>query len=738
MALYEHEHPINKETYLRNKWGGWFDCQKTLLIQIPEHERNREQQAIANLLSVRAQLHQGFDPNWSIWDFERIDLAEFTLLEVMEGHELRKDNDLYETHCMSVALKARMAGGGVSVIVKALNHDDFEEGKGKVSKNDIKDLFGEVYAHTIDKLSKSKSSIADRDLPLRTKHNLLELAYEDPEGAAVKLFDREHFWETSDVMDARVLKKKAYETLEVYVPLATAFGFHEEATSMAGKSLEVLMRDLAHFAPPWEKEQYRNTVQRFSDMISHLAVSGWCIEGRSEARQASWYDLYKAVEQDIDSISKAEASIYVPIVIPDTALGIHNNGISRKLPDAWSGSVDAIADCLYNIELLSKSAHASIEQQSTTYHPTISENFYINGTLVRILFIRQSVDTQRKATVFDMNSDDPKLREAATAKISGFQQTIKALRTSMHHTIQDVGYCLNTGGAKIEKVIIRRPGRSMAINKQIGVAQGATLVDILYSTADLEKIRTRISGARIISEAGDDVVNLSYIPPAGATIDFVQQQDYCAAPSWLDHAVMPSTRRKIYLDLLMRIKAQGMTIYTVNESSLYAQVADRGARIIKELFTRLTREKNLEPVNVDDINIMDGMEMVNKKSPQDRLAQYYSLLWNVGMNQEGYEPDLGRTSTLWEVVRRLIEHRYSLQTFEVYLRDTPGQLLPIIAELEELGVNILGISPVKDDKNPTHSFVRLCVTPDDYTKLKDQGVLRSFPTKRTWMVTSDI
>lgn len=159
----------------------------------------------------------------------------------VEAHDdqWRKSGDAYILHPCSVAriLIAEMDIGHPEILAAALLHDTVEDVE-EVTSQLLGELFGSYVQAIVEGCTKVTHVSGDKQNQVKLVHRkIFSGAALRPEVMLVKLADRLHNLRTLHAMPARKRQRIAQETIDIYAPLATAFGLFELKREMYNLAL---------------------------------------------------------------------------------------------------------------------------------------------------------------------------------------------------------------------------------------------------------------------------------------------------------------------------------------------------------------------------------------------------------------------------------------------------------------------------------------------------------------------
>lgn len=265
--------------------------------------------------------------------------------QAMKGH-LRKDKiTSTSVHYKRVAIIVASVGGDAFNIKHALCHDLIEDSKEfkaigirrkPITVNTLRLLFGDELAEAVGSVTKVKTralkklagkkpenQFVDRNLLLRTHYKLFE-SLKDPRVIITKLADRLDYFLTliPDIPKANV-RRKALETLELYVPLADALRMRELREKLTYHSLLALVPKGVSYLEQMNETVYSPGARRLmeAEIYSALASENASITPLIVAASPSWWRAYNDYGSFLDGVTRVTENppvIYVAIPLEPT------------------------------------------------------------------------------------------------------------------------------------------------------------------------------------------------------------------------------------------------------------------------------------------------------------------------------------------------------------------------------------------------------------------------------------
>ena len=223
------------------------------------------------------------------------------------GDQLRRSGDLYITHPIAVAQILASMKMDVSSIMAGLLHDVVEDTH--VSLEELASVFGDEVAYIVDGVSKItrikfRNKIEEQAENFR---KMLLAMSKDIRVIIIKLADRLHNMLTIDSMPLHKQKFKAYETLEIYAPIAKRLGMHHICLELENVGFKTLYpmryRVLSH---QLEQVQIRNdkALAEIKAAIEQKLATFEMSPAWIKTRGKHIYSVYKKIKKTHLSFSK--------------------------------------------------------------------------------------------------------------------------------------------------------------------------------------------------------------------------------------------------------------------------------------------------------------------------------------------------------------------------------------------------------------------------------------------------
>ena len=173
---------------------------------------------------------------------EEIDLVKraHKIAEKAHSGQFRKSGEPYISHPLSVALILAELKLDYFCIVAAILHDCIEDTS--VTKDDVRDQFGEQVAHIVEGVSKltNLEFTSSTQKQAQNFQKLILAMSKDMRVMIIKLADRLHNMRTIDSMSEEKKIHKAKETSELHVPIAKRLGLHSIGVELDDICFQIL------------------------------------------------------------------------------------------------------------------------------------------------------------------------------------------------------------------------------------------------------------------------------------------------------------------------------------------------------------------------------------------------------------------------------------------------------------------------------------------------------------------
>ena len=162
------------------------------------------------------------------------------IAEKAHSGQFRKSGEPYISHPLSVALILAELKLDYFCIVAAILHDCIEDTS--VTKDDVKNQFGEQVAHIVEGVSKltNLEFTSSTQKQAQNFQKLILAMSKDMRVMIIKLADRLHNMRTIDSMSEEKKIQKAKETSELHAPIAKRLGLHSIGVELDDICFQIL------------------------------------------------------------------------------------------------------------------------------------------------------------------------------------------------------------------------------------------------------------------------------------------------------------------------------------------------------------------------------------------------------------------------------------------------------------------------------------------------------------------
>ena len=242
------------------------------------------------------------------------------------GEQMRRDGSPYITHPIQVAqIVAEMRLDSESIIA-ALLHDCIEDTDS--TYEDIAKLFGVTVADIVDgvtKLTRVKYSTMEEE-QMENLRKMLFAMSRDIRVILIKIADRLHNMRTMEYQTPEKQKKKAFETMEIYAPIAYRLGMQKVKWELEDLSLKYLdpvaYEDINRSleAESAQHDQFMSRIQsEINDRLTDLGIVHATVYGRVKHPYSIYRKMY-AQEKTMEEVY----DLFAFRVLVDTVADCYN------------------------------------------------------------------------------------------------------------------------------------------------------------------------------------------------------------------------------------------------------------------------------------------------------------------------------------------------------------------------------------------------------------------------------
>ena len=207
-------------------------------------------------------------------DFDQI-RAAYEYARDHHGTQLRRDGTPYITHPLQVAQIVAELRLDSESIIAAILHDCIEDTAS--TYDEVARLFGVTVADIVDgvtKLTRVEYSTMEEEQMENLRKMLLAMS-KDIRVILIKIADRLHNMRTMEYQTPAKQKKKAFETMEIYAPIAHRLGMQKvkwELEDLSLKYLDPVGYDEIVCQLEKDRDQYADFMSRIQNDISRRLV----------------------------------------------------------------------------------------------------------------------------------------------------------------------------------------------------------------------------------------------------------------------------------------------------------------------------------------------------------------------------------------------------------------------------------------------------------------------------------
>ena len=443
---------------------------------------------------------------------------------VMHKGQLRRSNEEYYIHPVSVAKIVAQLGLDSESVCAALLHDTVEDTD--TTLEDISKQFGDEVALIVDGVTKigRLSFVSKEEQQAESIRKMLIAMGKDIRVILIKLADRLHNMRTIDFMPQQKRRDKALETLEVYAPIAHRLGIRPIKEELEDISISCL--------DPIAYEEIENLLSK------NYKDSSRMLDSVKEKITERLKEEIPGVKTEFQSRVKSINGIYRKMFIQGRAF--------EEIYDIYAVRIitDTVANC-YNILGIMHDLFRPIPNRFKDYISTPKPNLY--QSLHTTVIGREGVPFEIQIRTFEMH-ETAEYGIAAHWKYKvGVSDSDKGMEQRLAWIRQILESQNDTGDAS---EIIRSIKVDLAQDDVFAVTPrgdvinlpaGATVVDFAFAIHSAVGIR--MVGAKVDGR----IVPINHIIKTGEIIEILTTNQAGHGPSrdWINIAVTNQAKSKI-------------------------------------------------------------------------------------------------------------------------------------------------------------------------------------------------
>ena len=257
------------------------------------------------------------------------DLIAFKLGDEAHKNQKRSSGERYFDHCIEVCLQLIDWNMDINTIIAGLLHDTIEDTH--ITKKNLIDEFGDDIANLVSRVTKL-SGIKYKDSKHKQSVNFMKMflsVSKDLRVIIIKFSDRLHNMKTIKYLSENKQKRIAYETRELYAPLAHRLGMNKLKMEFEDLTFQVL--DNKNFNLIQKKLKVTNKqrvgyINNFVDNIQN-ELKKYEIKAEVFGRAKHFYSIYNKMNQQTISFNDLYDLLAIRIIVDQidkcyTILGI--------------------------------------------------------------------------------------------------------------------------------------------------------------------------------------------------------------------------------------------------------------------------------------------------------------------------------------------------------------------------------------------------------------------------------
>lgn len=432
--------------------------------------------------------------------------------------QFRRSGEPYIIHPVAVATILAKMRVDHHCVMAGLLHDTIEDTS--LTKEDIKDQFGEVVADLVDGMSKlARMEFKSRiDAQAASFRKMLLAMSKDIRVIIVKLADRLHNMRTLMPLEPQKRRNMARETLEIYAPIAKRLGMHDFVVELEDLGLhglyprryEVLSHELLKVQGR-QKGLINEIKARLSQALIAKEVDVLTISGRKK----NIYSIYRKMRDKHLSFSEISDFYALRIIVSNVddcyrSLGVVH-GLFKPVPEKFKDYIALPKANGYQSlhTVLFGPYGLPIEMQIRTHD---MENRANSGIAAHWLYKQHEEHiniSELRAQSWIQRLIDMQKR---TGNSEEFLENVKI------DLVPGETYVFTPGGEIMELPI------------------GATALDFAYA------VHTEVGNQCVAVKIDRQLVPLSTVLNSGATVEVITSPSAHPSPSWLDIVITPRAK----------------------------------------------------------------------------------------------------------------------------------------------------------------------------------------------------
>ena len=431
--------------------------------------------------------------------------------------QFRKSGEPYISHPLSVALILAELKLDYLCIVAAILHDCIEDTS--VTKDDVKNEFGEQVAHIVEGVSKLTNLEFTSSSQKQAKNfqKLILAMSKDMRVMIIKLADRLHNMRTLDSMSEDKRIQKAKETSELHAPIARRLGLHSIRVELDDLCFKVLHPRKHLIIKRKINKQYGNQKKTISLIKAEIEnrLKFEQINATVEGRQKQPSSIYNKMKNKSRKFSEVLDMHAFRIVVENT---------------------NACYQALGHIHSLYKPIPLKFKDYISVPKPNGYQSLHTVLIGPRKMFIEVQIRSQEMDFISEYgiaahwhykNTDEPSKKLA--------RNWMGSLLDIQQNTDTSVDFLENTKSDLFsDEVFVFTPG-----GKIIQLPLRATVLDFAYA------VHTNIGKKAQKATINGNEVALSTPLKSGQTIEIIIGRFVKPKPSWLDIVVTSKAKTAI-------------------------------------------------------------------------------------------------------------------------------------------------------------------------------------------------
>jgi len=467
---------------------------------------------------------------------DSVAIRAFQTAKEAHQEEIRQDGRPYISHAATVAKMVSELNLDEHSIAAAFLHDVIENTS--LTVPEIREKFGEDIANLVEGMTKLKKINAPEnptEVQIENLRKFFVASAGDLRVILIKLMDRLHNMRTLKSLKPPAQKRIAWETMEIYAPLAYRLGMQKLSGELDELSFPYLYPIEHHWLLKQTQEKYQERaayVEKMKPIVEKLLRDNEIEPINIDARAKNYSSLYrKLLRYDMD-FSKIHDLVALRIIVKDIdecygALGL----IHSQWPPLPGRFKDYIARPKPNGY---KGLHTTVfceENKITEFQIRTPEMHHENEMGIAASWVYHQLKERKDESLAKWRTMTSKKELRWVEQLKDWQKNFD--KESSRQTTEEFLESLKTDFFK-DRIFVLTPE-----NEIIDLPAGATPIDFAY------RIHTQVGNQCIGTKINDKIASLDQQLNSGDVVEIVIQPNKKPSSIWLQFVKTDKAKEKI-------------------------------------------------------------------------------------------------------------------------------------------------------------------------------------------------